>query len=121
MQTVLVIDDVAPVVHAVRRELKRDYQVIESTTAEDLDRVDVTKLDAAVVDVLMPISGLKVAAAMRARGFTGPLLFISTSPDPALPDQVAQLAPARLLPKPWEPFGVRTALHELLDKKTPRP
>lgn len=114
MQTVLVIDDWAPVVHAVRRELKRDYQVIEATTAEDVERVDVMALDAAVVDVLMPVSGLNVAASMRARGFAGPILFISTSSDPALPEKIAQLAPSRLLSKPWEPFAVRTALHELL-------
>lgn len=114
MQTVLVVDDWAPVVHAIRRELKRDFAVVEATSAEEAQQVQLGQLSAAVIDILMPLNGLELAASMRERGFTGPFLFITTSPDPQLSSRVAELSPARLVRKPWNHFELRTTLHELL-------
>lgn len=115
MGKVLVVDDWAQVASAIRRELLRDFEVLALAPELAAAIEEPRSLEAAVLDILMPqISGLELAAQLRARGFTGPIVFVTTSDGPDLPAKVAALPPSALLYKPWAPGAVREALLGLL-------
>lgn len=116
MQRILVVDDWPQVVRAIHRELKGEFDVETATSAsEALAVFDRAVPDAAIIDVLMaPDSGLVLAERLRARGFTGPILFISTCAEEELPHRVQTYEPAQFLAKPWSPGSLGSELHRML-------
>jgi CheY-like chemotaxis protein len=84
--TILVADDQADLRRLVRLLLTRgtDWEVVEAIDGDDALAVAAThELAAAVLDQRMPRrSGMEVAAALRADGFTGPIVVFSAYLEP---------------------------------------
>lgn len=100
--TILVADDQADLRRLVRLLLTRgsDWEVVEATDGDDALAVAAANDVAAVVlDQRMPRrSGVEVAAVLRERGFTGPIVIFSAYLEPEFDAEATRLG-VRSVPK----------------------
>ena len=116
----LVEDD--PGVRALAATILRrcGYDILEAPTArlalDVLDRPDPLELRLMISDVVLPgMSGLDLAARVRQRWPSIPVLFISGYADDVLAKQQAVEA-HRLLPKPFTPLELARAVQSAIDE-----
>lgn len=117
---ILVADDDPEVLGAVAEALgRRGAEVVRAESGSDLilRLAEDGPFSLVVTDVSMPwMNGLEVMNSVRCAGMQMPILVMTASKDPRIPDQVRSLGHhARLLRKP---FGIReleSAVTDLLE------
>lgn len=115
--TLLVVDDEARILSALRRSLRREgWRVLTAGTPDEALRLLRDEpIDAVLSDHKMPrISGLEVLeAAARLRPAAARLL-ISGWPDEIPPGRLAAIGVVALIPKPWDDAALKQILHSVL-------
>jgi CheY-like chemotaxis protein len=131
-ETVLLVEDEAPVRRSVCRLLRRQgYTVLEARHGADALRRfdegaaprsalrDAQRIDLVITDVVMPeMDGRQFVERLRARGATVPVLFMSGYDQEALRSHGEQPAGTAFLAKP---FTVETLLHAVREALDGRP
>jgi PAS domain S-box-containing protein len=117
-ETVLVVDDEAPIRAAVRRALQRSgYTVVEAADgAEALEVVGAASdaPDLVLTDVRMPrLGGIALAEQLRELHPDLPVLFMSGYADDLF--ESGEIPPGRLLPKPFAPATLTAIIRDVLD------
>ncbi|HSO36156.1 MAG TPA: ATP-binding protein, partial [Labilithrix sp.] len=117
--TVLLVDDQAPVLRATRRLLEREgFRVLAASSgaaALDLLAAHGAPVELVITDVVMPeMSGVVLAAEVRARQPGAPSVYVSGHfDDPGVRHDVDG-GDARLLPKPFTLEGLRAVIGDAL-------
>jgi CheY-like chemotaxis protein len=119
-ETVLVVEDEAPVRRFVRRELERlGYRVLQASDGPSALRLIRTEIpiDLLFVDIIMPggLNGVQVAAAARALRPTLRVLLTSGYSDTVLEQQGADEPFGRPLQKPYQLSDLAGAIRGKLD------
>jgi response regulator RpfG family c-di-GMP phosphodiesterase len=115
--TLLVVDDEARILSALRRSLRREgwRVLIASTPAEALRLLDEEPIDAVLSDHKMPrMSGLDVLEAAAQRRPKAARILISGWPDEIPPERLRELGVRALVPKPWDDAELKRILREAL-------
>jgi PAS domain S-box-containing protein len=117
-ETVLVVDDEAPIRAAVRRALQRSgYTVVEAADGgEALEVVLAASAapDLVLTDVRMPrLGGIALAEQLRELRPDLPVLFMSGYADDLF--ESGEIPPGRLLPKPFAPSTLTAIIRDILD------
>jgi response regulator RpfG family c-di-GMP phosphodiesterase len=115
--TLLVVDDEARILSALRRSLRREgWRVLTaSTPAEALRLLDEEPIDAVLSDHKMPrMSGLDVLEAAAQRRPRAARILISGWPDEIPPERLRELGVRALVPKPWDDAELKRILREAL-------
>jgi len=119
--TLLVVDDEARILSALRRALAREgWRVVTAgTPAEALRILGEEPVDAVLSDHKMPrMSGLDVLeAAARMRPHAARLL-ISGWPDEIPAERLAALGIRALIPKPWDDAELKQVLRSSLPNRS---
>ena len=119
--TLLVVDDEARILSALRRALAREgWRVVTAgTPAEALRILGEEPVDAVLSDHKMPrMSGLDVLeAAARLRPHAARLL-ISGWPDEIPAERLAALGIRALIPKPWDDAELKQVLRSSLPNRS---
>jgi signal transduction histidine kinase/CheY-like chemotaxis protein len=119
-ETVLVVDDEAPVRDIAVRALRaRGYRVLPAGDGLEAQRVaeEAEALDLLVADVQMPgLDGRELAAVLRATRPELRVLYISGRADVAAQGEEAPPAGTDFLPKPFTPSQLAVAVRALLDR-----
>jgi len=113
----LVVDDEARILSALRRSLRREgWRVVTAgTPAEALRILDEEPVAAVLTDHKMPrMSGLDVLEAAAARRPKAVRLLISGWPDEIPPARLAALGIRALIPKPWDDAELKAVLRAAL-------
>jgi response regulator RpfG family c-di-GMP phosphodiesterase len=113
----LVVDDEARILSALRRSLRREgWRVVTAgTPAEALRILDEEPVAAVLTDHKMPrMSGLDVLEAAAARRPGAARLLISGWPDEIPPARLAALGIRALIPKPWDDAELKAVLRAAL-------
>jgi CheY-like chemotaxis protein len=113
----LVVDDEARILSALRRSLRREgYRVVTASSPDEALRIlDEQAIDAVLSDHKMPrMSGLDVLEAAARRQPGAARLLISGWPDEIPPERLAGLGIRALIPKPWDDAELKRALREAL-------
>jgi response regulator RpfG family c-di-GMP phosphodiesterase len=115
--TLLVVDDEARILSALRRSLRREgWRVLTAgTPAEALRLLDEEPIDAVLSDHKMPrMSGLDVLEAAARRRPNAARILISGWPDEISPKRLRELGVRALVPKPWDDAELKRILREAL-------
>ena len=115
--TLLVVDDEARILSALRRSLRREgWRVLTAATpAEALRLLDEEPIDAVLSDHKMPrMSGLDVLEAAALRRPAAARILISGWPDEIPPERLRALGIRALVPKPWDDAELKRILREAL-------
>jgi CheY-like chemotaxis protein len=90
-------------------------EVADGTAALAAVHAHGPSLRGAMLDVVMPgISGIAVAAAIQQQGIPIPIVLMSGGIPATLLDDLFQLRPITLLPKPFDVADVRTLLQRMV-------
>ena len=119
--TLLVVDDEARILSALRRSLRREgWRVLTaSTAAEALRLLDTEPVDAVLSDHKMPrMSGLDVLEAAAQRHPRAARILISGWPDEIPPERLRELGVRALVPKPWDDAELKRILREALPARS---
>jgi response regulator RpfG family c-di-GMP phosphodiesterase len=117
--TLLVVDDEARILSALRRSLRREgWRVLTAgTPAEALRLLDEESIDAVLSDHKMPrMSGLDVLEAAAQRHPHAARILISGWPDEISPERLRELGVRALVPKPWDDAELKKILREALGR-----
>lgn len=114
---ILVVDDEARILTALRRVLRREpYEILTAETpAEALRLLDSHRVDLVVSDHKMPgMSGLELLAqAARKQPDAGRVLITGWTEE--VPEgELAAIGVRALLPKPWDDAELKTTLRDAL-------
>jgi CheY-like chemotaxis protein len=121
MPTILVVDDDPSVCRATARTLRlAGYATVTATRGEDawklLEHSGET-IDAVVSDVVMPgLTGTQLAALVRARRPTIPVVLVSAYSFDEVRARGVQVPSIPLLVKPYDPAHLISLLGQLLDE-----
>jgi response regulator RpfG family c-di-GMP phosphodiesterase len=115
--TLLVVDDEARILSALRRSLRREgWRILTASTPDEaLRMLDEEPIDAVLSDHKMPrMSGLEVLeVAARCRPNAARIL-ISGWPDEIPAERLAALGVRALVPKPWDDAELKRILRAAL-------
>lgn len=117
--TLLIVDDEARILSALRRALRREgWRVLTAGTPDEAVRLLETEpVDAILTDHKMPrMSGLDVLEVAARRRPAAVRLLISGWPDEIPPARMAALGIRAVIPKPWDD----AKLKEILRASRPR-
>jgi len=115
--TLLVVDDEARILSALRRSLRREgWRVLTAGTPDEALRIlDEEPVDAVLSDHKMPrMSGLEVLEAAARRRPNAARILISGWPDEVPAERLAALGVRALIPKPWNDAELKRILREAL-------
>lgn len=115
--TLLVVDDEARILSALRRSLRREgWRVLTAGTPDEALRIlDTEPVDLVLTDHKMPrMSGLDVLEAAARRRPAAARLLISGWPDEIPPARMAALGIRALIPKPWDDAELKRILRASL-------
>jgi len=115
--TLLVVDDEARILSALRRSLRREgWRVLTAGTPDEALRIlDEEPIDAVLSDHKMPrMSGLEVLEAAARRRPNAARILISGWPDEVPAERLAALGVRALVPKPWNDAELKRILREAL-------
>ncbi len=115
--TLLLVDDEARILSALRRSLRREgWRVLTaSTPAEALRLLDEEPIDAVLSDHKMPgMSGLEVLEAAARRRPNAVRMLISGWPDEIPAGRLEALGVRALIPKPWDDAELKRVLRAAL-------
>ncbi|HEX5132295.1 MAG TPA: response regulator [Candidatus Krumholzibacteria bacterium] len=103
IQIVLIEDDGLMREWLGRSLASRGHEVVRYRRADEaIEDILVNPPDVVVSDIHMPgMSGLELGQALRARGITVPLVYMTADPTDALEDMAAAVGARRLLRKPF--------------------
>ena len=127
---VLAVDDDAMLRTLLGELLSIDghHADVVETAAEAISLLLSNSYSILITDYKMPgMTGLELAREVRARGFSLPILLLSSDAGPSLEAAVAQLGHAGWLAKPFYIDGLRAAIERLVtaakldESETPRP
>ena len=124
---ILIVDDDPDIIEAGKLVLEREGYEVEgaSNRADGLARLEATKPDLLILDVMMeePDDGLNMARELRKKGHTLPILML-TSVNAAMGlniDKDDEIVPVdEFQPKPVEPATLVAKVRELLAKEATR-
>lgn len=117
--TLLVVDDEARILSALRRSLRREgWRVLTAgTPAEALRLIEEEPIDAILSDHKMPrMSGLDVLEAAAQRRPNAVRILISGWPDEIPAERLAALGIRALVPKPWDDAELKRVLRGALER-----
>lgn len=115
--TLLVVDDEARILSALRRSLRREgWRVLTAGTPDEALRIlDEEPIDAVLSDHKMPrMSGLEVLEAAACRRPNAARILISGWPDEVPAERLAALGVRALVPKPWDDAELKRILRAAL-------
>jgi response regulator RpfG family c-di-GMP phosphodiesterase len=118
--TVLVVDDEARILSALRRSLRREgWRVLTAgTPADALRLLDEEAVDVVLSDHKMPrMSGLDVLEAAARRQPAAARILISGWPDEVPPERLAALGIRALVPKPWDDAELKRILRATTNRQ----
>jgi DNA-binding response OmpR family regulator len=121
---ILIVDDDPDIIEAGRLVLEREGYEVEGAAnrADGLDKLEATKPDLLILDVMMeePDDGLNMARELRKKGHTLPILML-TSVNAAMGlniDKDDEIVPVdEFQPKPVEPATLIAKVRDLLAKE----
>jgi response regulator RpfG family c-di-GMP phosphodiesterase len=122
--TLLLVDDEARILSALRRSLRREgWRVLTAgTPAEALRLLDEEPIDAVLSDHKMPgMSGLEVLEAAARRRPDAARILISGWPDEIPAGRLEALGILALVPKPWDDAELKRILRAALRTHGNRP
>ena len=115
--TLLVVDDEACILSALRRSLRREgWRVLTASTPDEaLRMLDEEPIDAVLSDHKMPrMSGLEVLEVAARRRPNAVRILISGWPDEIPAERLAALGVRALIPKPWDDAELKRILRAAL-------
>ena len=115
--TLLVVDDEARILSALRRSLRREgYRILTAETpAEALRILDENAVDAILTDQKMPgMSGLELLSRAAKRRPDALRLLITGWTEEVPAEQLAALGICALIPKPWDDAELKAVLRRHL-------
>ena len=115
--TLLVVDDEACILSALRRSLRREgWRVLTASTPDEaLRMLDEEPIDAVLSDHKMPrMSGLEVLEVAARRRPNAVRILISGWPDEIPAERLAALGVRALVPKPWDDAELKRILRAAL-------
>ena len=115
--TLLVVDDEACILSALRRSLCREgWRVLTASTPDEaLRMLDEEPIDAVLSDHKMPrMSGLEVLEVAARRRPNAVRILISGWPDEIPAERLAALGVRALIPKPWDDAELKRILRAAL-------
>lgn len=118
MNTVLIVDDEVEVARALRRLLRRDFNVeLAHSGSEALRRLEAGPVDLVVSDFRMPsMSGAQLLAEVKKRWPTTVRVILSGFADiESMLSSVNEGEVCRFLRKPWDDGELLATLHKLLE------
>jgi DNA-binding NtrC family response regulator len=117
VRTLLVVDDEARILSALRRSLRREgWRVLTAGTPDEALRIlDEEPIDAVLSDHKMPrMSGLELLEIAARRRPDAARILISGWPDEIPAERLAALGVFALVPKPWDDAELKRILREAL-------
>ena len=111
----LIVDDEARILSALRRSLRREgYEILTAESVSEGLRILASRpVNAVLSDQKMPgMSGLEFLGQVAARHPEVTRLLITGWPEEIPPDQIEQLGIRALIPKPWDDAELRSVLRE---------
>ena len=117
VRTLLVVDDEARILSALRRSLRREgWRVLTAGTPDEALRIlDEEPIDAVLSDHKMPrMSGLELLEIAARRRPDAARILISGWPDEIPAERLAALGVRALVPKPWDDAELKRILREAL-------
>ena len=115
--TLLVVDDEARILSALRRSLRREgWRILTASTPDEaLRMLDEEPIDAVLSDHKMPhMSGLEVLEVAARRRPNAVRILISGWPDEIPAERLAALGVRALVPKPWDDAELKRILRAAL-------
>jgi len=115
--TLLVVDDEARILSALRRSLRREgWRILTASTPDEaLRMLDEEPIDAVLSDHKMPrMSGLEVLEVAARRRPNAVRILISGWPDEIPAERLAALGVRALIPKPWDDAELKRILRAAL-------
>jgi response regulator RpfG family c-di-GMP phosphodiesterase len=115
--TLLVVDDEACILSALRRSLRREgWRILTASTPDEaLRMLDEEPIDAVLSDHKMPrMSGLEVLEVAARRRPNAARILISGWPDEIPAERLAALGVRALVPKPWDDAELKRILRAAL-------
>jgi len=115
--TLLVVDDEARILSALRRSLRREgWRILTASTPDEaLRMLDEEPIDAVLSDHKMPrMSGLEVLEVAARRRPNAARILISGWPDEIPAERLAALGVRALVPKPWDDAELKRILRAAL-------
>ena len=115
--TLLVVDDEARILSALRRSLRREgWRILTASTPDEaLRMLDEEPIDAVLSDHKMPrMSGLDVLEVAARRRPNAARILISGWPDEIPAERLAALGVRALVPKPWDDAELKRILRAAL-------
>ena len=113
----LLVDDEARILSALRRVLRREsFEILTSeSAAEALRLLEARRVDAILCDQKMPgSSGLDLLARVADRHPTTRRLLITGWPEAIPPELLTRLGIRALIPKPWDDVELKRILRSIL-------
>ena len=115
--TLLVVDDEARILSALRRSLRREgWRILTASTPDEaLRMLDEEPIDAVLSDHKMPgMSGLEVLEVAARRRPNAARILISGWPDEIPAERISALGVRALVPKPWDDAELKRILRAAL-------
>lgn len=115
--TLLVVDDEARILSALRRSLRREgWRILTASTPDEaLRMLDEEPIDAVLSDHKMPgMSGLEVLEVAARRRPNAARILISGWPDEIPAERLSALGVRALVPKPWDDAELKRILRAAL-------
>ena len=115
--TLLVVDDEARILSALRRSLRREgWRILTASTPDEaLRMLDEEPIDAVLSDHKMPrMSGLEVLEVAARRRPNAARILISGWPDEIPAERLAALGVRAIVPKPWDDAELKRILRAAL-------
>ena len=116
-RTLLVVDDEARILSAIKRALRREhYEIVTAETASEALRiVDERPIDAILSDQKMPgMSGLALLAAVAERQPGIVRMLITGGTEEISRERLAAVGVSALITKPWDDAKLKTTLLKVI-------